>query len=65
MPGMNGKTLADHFHEAHGPASVLYMSGYADDTQGIHRILENPLSFIQKPFNSRELLQKLGEILER
>jgi CheY-like chemotaxis protein len=63
MPGMNGRALADRFHEIHGPASVLYMSGYADDTLGVHRILDDSSSFIQKPFTSHQLAQKLGEIL--
>jgi PAS domain S-box-containing protein len=64
MPGMSGRAFADRFQQIHGSAPVLYMSGYADDTLGAHRILDGSVNFIQKPFTTRELARKLRQALE-
>jgi FixJ family two-component response regulator len=40
------------------------MSGYTDDAIVRHGILEGSVPFINKPFNSQSLLNKVREVLD-
>lgn len=65
MPGMGGRELAESLKEKRPDIKVLYMSGYTDNTIVHHGVLENGLSFIQKPFTSNSLLKKVEEMLKQ
>jgi CheY-like chemotaxis protein len=63
MPGMNGPTLVESLTRLNPAMRVLYMSGYADDAiaGGSEFVAVTPL--IQKPFTAKDLIGKVGEIL--
>jgi PAS domain S-box-containing protein len=63
MPKMSGKTLSNRVTALHPETKVLFMSGYTDDAIVQHGILESGVFFIQKPFTSASLAQKLREVL--
>ncbi len=64
MPGMNGKELANQINEAMPETPVLYMSGYTGDIiKQINGISEKG-NFLPKPFTSRQLGQKVREVLD-
>ena len=43
---------------------LIYMSGYTDDAIVQHGILEEGISYLQKPFSLNELAHKVREALE-
>jgi PAS domain S-box-containing protein len=62
MPGMDGTELSRCIADLRPGLKVLFMSGYTSDTVVHHGVAEDELNFIQKPFNSRALLQKIRDI---
>ena len=64
MPDMNGKELLSLLSEKHPSIRVLDMSGYTDNIIVDYGMLEDGIHFIQKPFNSLSILQKVRVVLE-
>jgi two-component system, cell cycle sensor histidine kinase and response regulator CckA len=64
MPGMSGSTLAERLRHTQPDMQVLYMSGYTDNAIVHHGVLDPGTPFIQKPFNIRELVSKIWEVLQ-
>jgi two-component system cell cycle sensor histidine kinase/response regulator CckA len=64
MPEMNGRELADNLRTQHPSLRVLYMSGYTADIIADHSVLNQGISFIQKPFSSKGLVEKIRQTLE-
>jgi PAS domain S-box-containing protein len=64
MPLMGGRELAERISHLRPETKVLYMSGYTDDAIVRHGILEDSVSFIQKPFSFELLARKVREVLE-
>ena len=63
MPGMDGSTVYDHLKQIKSDVKVLLASGYFENQQ-IGNILENGHDdLIQKPFNIKQLSEKLEKIL--
>jgi CheY-like chemotaxis protein len=62
MPLMNGQELTVRVKAICPGIKVLYMSGYTDDVLAFHGI-EPAIDFIQKPFSSSELAEKLAGVL--
>ena len=65
MPQMNGVVLAEKIAEIRPQAMRLFMSGYADHAAVRHGIVNSTANFIQKPFTSQALSEKLREILDK
>jgi two-component system, cell cycle sensor histidine kinase and response regulator CckA len=65
MPRMNGKELAQRLTHLSPGTRVLFVSGYTGDVIAHHGMLDPGIDFLQKPFNSREFLLKVREILDR
>jgi CheY-like chemotaxis protein len=65
MPGMTGANLADQLQQRIPGVRVLYMSGYTDDIAGRHGVLQGGAAYLQKPFGTNALAQKVREVLER
>ena len=63
MPLMSGKELAVRLLRDYPGLKVLYLSGYTGNAIVHHGMLDPGIDFIQKPFNSRELLSRIREIL--
>ena len=65
MPGMGGGETYDRMKEINPDIKVLLSSGYSIDGEA-EEILERGCDgFLQKPFNMKELSQKIGEILDK
>jgi len=63
LPGMNGRELFQEVSSRFPTSRVLYMSGYSDDVVTHRGVLEEGISFIQKPFSVQALAQKVREVL--
>ncbi len=63
MPVMNGKELAQRVLQFHPNAKVLFMSGYTANVIAHHGVLEQGISFLEKPFGRNDLLRKVHDIL--
>jgi two-component system cell cycle sensor histidine kinase/response regulator CckA len=63
MPEMNGRDLARRLLSLHPKLKCLFMSGYTADVIAHHRVLEEGVHFIQKPFSMEELAAKVREAL--
>jgi two-component system, cell cycle sensor histidine kinase and response regulator CckA len=64
MPKMNGKELYQKLITIHPNSKVLYMSGYTNDVIVHYGILDEGISFLQKPFTIRGLTRKIREVLD-
>jgi DNA-binding NtrC family response regulator len=63
MPGMSGCQLAEQLRPLHPNIKVLYMSGYTDNEILHHGVLEEGISYIQKPFTTGGLASQVREVL--
>jgi two-component system, cell cycle sensor histidine kinase and response regulator CckA len=64
MPQMSGVEVAERLADLHPETRVLFMSGYTDQTLGSQYGLGADLGFIQKPFSTTALVQKIQQILD-
>src|SRR5205823_7418515 len=64
MPGMNGRELAQRITEIRPNVKVLYMSGYTENVIGRNGTLDAGIRLLQKPFNLRDLKDKVREVLD-
>jgi signal transduction histidine kinase/DNA-binding response OmpR family regulator len=65
MPGMDGRKLAELMKAARPMMSILFMSGYTEDSVIRRGNQENNLEFIGKPFGPEELATRVREVLAR
>ncbi len=65
MPKMNGVEMADAIRQENTSIKVLYISGYADNHVLQTDLQDEKIDFLQKPFTTRELLQKIRSILDK
>ncbi len=63
MPKMSGHELVERLGAAYPGLRVLFMSGYTDDDLLRRSIQEDRASFLSKPFNAQNLLQKVRQVL--
>ncbi|MGH3090999.1 MAG: PAS domain-containing protein [Gaiellaceae bacterium] len=64
MPGMSGRELAERLWLSRPEMKVLYISGYTDIAVFDPGVLDPGSAFLQKPFSSAELTQKVREVLD-
>ena len=64
MPQMSGRVLAERLQTLRPKMSVLYMSGYTDDTIVRHGVLDANMHFLQKPFTGAGLTEKVRSVLD-
>jgi CheY-like chemotaxis protein len=65
MPRMSGRELVERLISLYPEMRVLYMSGYTDDAIVQHGVLEEGVSYIQKPFTMEGLAKKVREVLDK
>ena len=66
MPGeMNGSQLVEAALEQQPGLRVLLASGYSEDPLMRERRLQNPISFLSKPFRRTELAETIRKILDQ
>ena len=63
MPDMGGGEVFDRMNAIASDVRVLLSSGYSIDGQATEIISRGCAGFIQKPFNTKQLSEKLAEIL--
>ena len=63
MPEMNGRELSQLLMATHPAMKILFMSGYTADVIGQHGVLDDDVSFIQKPFSLRDIAAKVRSML--
>jgi signal transduction histidine kinase/DNA-binding response OmpR family regulator len=64
MPQMGGPALTKKLLPLRPDMKIVYVSGYADEALGDHRVLESGAAFLQKPFSLESLVRKVREILD-
>jgi two-component system, cell cycle sensor histidine kinase and response regulator CckA len=64
MPGMNGRELSERLQQMRPDIKVLFTSGYTENSIAHHGIIEKDLSFIGKPYSSRQLAKKIRQLLD-
>jgi PAS domain S-box-containing protein len=64
MPEMNGPQVATKVRELHPHIGVLYMSGYPEEVIAHSGVLQPGINFLEKPVVSRQIVQKVREILD-
>ena len=64
MPEMNGRDLANKISAFIPGIKTIFMSGYTADVIAQHGVLDDGIHFIQKPFLSKPLSQKIREVLD-
>jgi len=65
MPQMSGIDFAQKLMPDYPQTKVLFMSGYTDNVIVQQELLDKNKNFIQKPFNTKALIQKVREILDQ
>jgi len=63
MPEMNGVQLSAAVRELRPGIGIVYMSGYPSDMIARHGLLQRGVIFIQKPFDSNGLHEKVQEAI--
>ncbi|CAG0978870.1 two-component system, cell cycle sensor histidine kinase and response regulator CckA [Phycisphaerales bacterium] len=64
MPEMSGVQLAEAVSRLHPRVSVIYMSGYTEETIVRHGVEAEGLAFIAKPFTIETMLRKVRSVLD-
>jgi two-component system, cell cycle sensor histidine kinase and response regulator CckA len=64
MPGMSGKELIVQLEAMRPGIKTLYISGYTDKAVVHHGILDSETAFLQKPFTTENLMQKIREAIQ-
>lgn len=64
MPEQTGPQLYKYIHEKQPNLRVLFMSGYPDNANIRHKMLDPNAQFIQKPFKYDSLGKKIREVLD-
>jgi two-component system, cell cycle sensor histidine kinase and response regulator CckA len=64
MPDGSGRFVAERLTAERPGMRVLYMSGYTDSTMLHHGIAETGLPFLQKPFTTVSLANKVREVMD-
>ncbi len=65
MPGITGAELARTLAAKRPDMKILYMSGYTNEAIDRHGVLQEDIAFLQKPFTTRVLLEKVRQILHK
>jgi CheY-like chemotaxis protein len=65
MPQMGGRELAERLHARRRSLKVLFTSGYTENGIVHGGVLEEGLSFLQKPYDRVELARRVRELLDR
>jgi PAS domain S-box-containing protein len=63
MPGLSGHELSEHLIRKFPEVKILFMSGYSGDIVQKKGEVNHEVNYIQKPFSSESMLDKIHNIL--
>jgi two-component system, cell cycle sensor histidine kinase and response regulator CckA len=64
LPGLNGRELAERIHQLHPEITVLFTSGYAEDTIVRHGVMSEQFHFISKPYSFQSITRRVRQVLD-
>ncbi|SHO47921.1 hybrid sensor histidine kinase/response regulator [Desulfopila aestuarii] len=64
MPEMNGRELAERILSLRPEIRYFFMSGYTANIIADQGVLDQGVSFLQKPFTKKELAEKIRDVLK-
>lgn len=64
MPGMDGSELCAHLQATRPELPIILISGYMADKRVLDQVHKGSISFLQKPFSPRLLVQRVRELLD-
>jgi signal transduction histidine kinase len=64
MPLMGGKAMVEWLKTTYPDLKILFVSGYTDDANTHHGVLETGVEFLSKPFTPAALARKVRELLD-
>ena len=64
MPGMSGSELAERVTLLQPGVKVIYMSGHSDEVILQHGLITGGRTFLPKPFDQDELLQRMAAVMQ-
>jgi PAS domain S-box-containing protein len=62
---MNGRQLSSALQEQRPGLPTLFISGYTSNVIAHHGVLDDGVEFLPKPFNRRQLLGRVREVLDK
>ncbi len=65
MPKMSGMELLAHARTSHPRLPVIFLTAYGTIPDAVHAVQAGAVDYLTKPFDGRELVKKLQEILAR
>ena len=65
MPGLSGRELAGRLQAKRPDMKVIFMSGYTDEIIARQGVLDEGVTFLQKPFGAEDLLPLVREVLSK
>ncbi|MDR1236599.1 MAG: response regulator, partial [Holosporaceae bacterium] len=65
MPKMDGPTLVKHIKTYNVNAKTIFISGYSENSLKDSSINDDKIYFLPKPFNLKELVCKVKEVMEK
>ena len=65
MPAMSGMELLAHARISHPRLPVIFLTAYGTIPDAVHAVKAGAVDYLTKPFDGRELVKKLQEILAR
>ena len=64
MPRMSGRELATRLAKQTGQLKVLFVSGYAEESLGLHGVLDAGIALLRKPVTPAALQRRVREVLD-
>ena len=65
MPGMSGLELQTRLAARHAQIPIIIVTGYADVSMAVQALRAGAMDFIEKPFSSQALVERIQEAVER
>lgn len=63
MPGMSGLEMQERLNEIGCSLPIIFLSGHGDVPAAVRALQKGAVDFLQKPFNPKELLEKIEQAL--
>ena len=64
MPRMSGGELTERVLELYPSIKIMFMTGYAEDTSALKKILAHDVNLLQKPFDHEVLAKAVRKVLD-